>query len=483
MPLHSLAKNRIFYMSRKTNTSLTEDHMRVLEFAWNYYRANSVGPLFNNIKKGTGVAKDRLTAMFPAGISSVYTWVGIPIQSRDKGCKPMATIKIDNPRAVYFDHNATTPLRSEVVDAMVDFLKDPESFGNPSSSYEVGSRAYDIIDTARAKIAACLGAPRDCIHFVGSGSEANNLAIKGITERYKDNPENNGSPGHIVCSSVEHPSVLETVQHLESEGFDVTWLSVATDGSLDASQVSEAIRDDTALVTVMAANNEIGTIYPYADIARVCAARNVPFFVDGVQGFGKIPIRPKEIGISALSLSGHKIYAPKGIAAIYIDPSLDIAPQIHGGHQETGLRAGTENVLGIMALGLAAELACTEMDEEHDRFLKLQSQFLERLKSTVPGAVINGGLENRLAHNLSVGFPGVDSGSLLLSLNQIGIAVSAGSACSAGEDKISHVLAAIGADHKSYGTIRFSFGKETQAADINYLFDHLPTLLHQLDMN
>lgn len=490
MALHSLALNRIYYMSRTTGTTLTDDHMRVLEYAWNYYRQNGVGPLFQNIKTHTAVTKDQLTALFPAGISSLYIWVGIPIQSRDKGCKPMATIEVADPREVYFDTNATTPLRDEVIGAMVEFLQDPQSFGNPSSSYEIGSRAYEVVEQARRRLAGSLGVDPAEIYFVGSGSEANNLAIKGAAEQYAVEHKTNGhktnkrkcaAKGHIVCSCVEHPSVLETVRYLGQNGFDVTWLEVFGDGSLNVDHVAEALRDDTAIVSVMAANNEIGTIYPTAEIGALCTERNIPFFVDAIQAYGKIPLRPKDMGISLLSLSGHKIYAPKGVAAIYVDRSLGLAPLVHGGAQESGLRAGTENVVGIMALGLAAKLAHGEMDAERERHLDLRGYFLQRLADTVPDATINGTLENRLANNLSVGFPEVDSGSLLLSLNQIGIAVSAGSACSAGSNKVSHVLDAIGADVDKFGTIRFSFGKATSPEDIDYLFTHIPAILAQLD--
>ena len=477
MSLHSLALNRIHYMSRTTHTPLSGDHMRVLEYAWKYYRKNSVGPLFQNIKKQTGISRDQISALFPAGISSVYIWVGIPIQSQDKGCKPMATIKVDNPREVYFDNNATTALRPEVVDAMVSFLQDSHSYGNPSSSYDTGSRAYDVIERAREQVAGGLGVEPADIHFVGSGSEANNLALKGVTALYTQGTTSDEFKGHIVCSSVEHPSVLETVRYLGRNGFDITWLKVSSNGTLSVEQVAQALRWNTVLVTVMAANNEIGTIYPFAEIGALCAAKNIPFFVDAVQAFGRIPMQPKSMGISMLSLSGHKIGAPKGVAAIYIDPELIIEPLIHGGSQESGIRAGTENVVGILALGCAARLACREMESQNARYLKLTNHFLERLADTVPDAIINGTLENRLAFNLSVGFPDVDSGSVLLSLNQIGIAVSAGSACSAGDNKISHVLEAIGADSDKYGTVRFGFGKHTVTEDIDYLFTHLPGIL------
>jgi cysteine desulfurase len=233
----------------------------------------------------------------------------------------------------------------------------------------------------------------------------------------------------------------------------------------------------------MVANNEIGTIYPFAEIGAVCQARGIPFFADAIQAFGKIPIAPKEAGIDVLSLSGHKLYAPKGTGALFIDKRTKITSLVHGGGQEMGFRSGTENVAGIMALGLAAKLAHFEMDKTAEEMLSLRRQFLDQLNRTVPNAVINGTLTDRLPNNLSVGFPHVDSGSLLLSFNQIGVYVSAGSACSAGDDAVSHVLDAIHLDSKRYGTIRFSFGRDTVIEDIDYVFEHLPSILTTLAEN
>jgi cysteine desulfurase len=273
---------------------------------------------------------------------------------------------------------------------------------------------------------------------------------------------------------------LDTLRVLESQGYDVTFLPVAADGTLSAEAVERAIRKDTILVSIMAANNEIGTIYPIAEIGAVCQAHEVPFHVDAIQAFGKIRINPKEAGIDMLTLSAHKIHAPKGVGAIYLDPKISLDPLIHGGGQEKGLRSGTENVAGILAMGLAAKLSRLEMDEQNARYDFLRQRFLAKLKEFVPGTIVNGTMERRLPHNLSIGFPGVDSGSLLLSFDQIGVYVSAGSACSAGDDKISHVLEAIGVDSERYGTIRFSFGRETTKEDIDYLFEHLPKILDHL---
>lgn len=475
MALHSLALTRVHHMSKVTGTELTDKHMDVLEYAWRYYRKNSVGPLYQNIRRNTGVSKKELGEIFPNGLNSVFTWIGIPIQSKEDGCKAMVSLEVDDLREAYFDHNATTPLRPEVAAAIVDFVQDPRSFGNPSSAYDVGSMAFDVIDQARRKIAAGLGVASQEIFFVGSGTEANNLAIKGIVDLHPK------GEGHIVTTGVEHPSVLQVGWYLESQGHDVTYLPVNSDGTLSAEDVRAALRPDTILVTIMAANNEIGTIYPVAEIGEVCRERNIPFVVDAIQAFGKIPLRPKKMGISALTMSGHKIYAPKGVGALFVDESLELCPQTHGGGQESGLRAGTENVMGIHAMGIAADLAVREMEEQSRHLLGLRKYFLGKLDVVVPDAVVNGTLENRLPNNLSIGFPDVDSGSILLSLNQIGIFVSAGSACSAGNDKHSHVLDAIGVDVSKYGTVRFSFGKSTSTDDIEYLFEHLPAVLKGLD--
>ena len=470
--MHALAKMRCHKMAKATGTQLTPEHLKVLDYAWNYYRDRRVGPLYTNMHRNTGVDRDTIEDIFPNGLTSVYTWVGIPIQTTKKGCKPMALIEIENPREVYFDSNATTPVRSEVVNALTDFFRDSRSFGNPSSSYGLGGLAYDVIDRARRRIAKCLRAEPAEIFFTGSGTEANNLAIKGITGQHES--------GHIISTNVEHPSVLNTLRLLESEGYDVTYLPVASDGTLSADAVAQAIRPDTILVSIMAANNEIGTIYPIAEIGAICKAHKVPFHVDAIQAFGKVRIFPKEMGIDILTMSGHKIYAPKGVGALYLNPEMALDPLIHGGGQENGLRSGTENVAGILAMGVAAKCLRTEMDERNTRYEYLRQRFLNKLNDMEPDAIINGTLESRLPNNLSVGFPGVDSGSMLLSLDQIGVYVSAGSACSAGDDEVSHVLEAIGVDNDHYGTLRFSFCHDTTKEDIDYLFEHLPKILAQL---
>jgi cysteine desulfurase len=474
MALSSLARTRVNFMSRGTDTVLTDQHMDVLEFAWRYYRKNSVGPLYQNILRNTGVTKSELAEIFPHGLNSVFTWVGIPIQSKDEGCKTMVSLNIEDLREVYFDHNATTPLRTQVADEMVRFVQNPKSYGNASSAYNIGSMAFDIIDQARRRVAVALDVAASEIYFTGSGTEANNLALRGIVDHY------GGDAGHIVTSKVEHPSVLKTASFLESKGYDVSYLPVREDGTLSAGEVAGAIRPDTIAVSIMAANNEIGTIYPIEEIGKVCRQMNVPLIVDGIQALGKIPLKPKQSGISVLTMSAHKIGGPKGVGAIFVDQTIDLDPQIHGGGQESGLRSGTENILGIHAMGLALQLAMSEISNQNSHLQDIQGYFLKKLKIASPNAVINGSLEKRLPNNLSVGFPNIDSGSLLLSLNQIGIYVSAGSACSAGDDSYSHVLEAIGTNASDYGTVRFSFGMTNTKEDVDYLFEHLPVILEGL---
>ena len=283
----------------------------MLEYAWDYYRERRVGPLYTNISRNTGVDRKALETIFPNGLVSIYTWVGIPILTTSSGCKPMTVIEVENPREVYLDHNATTPILPEVADALSDFFQDQRSFGNPSSSYVLASMAYDVVHRARKRVARCLAVEPAEIYFTGSGSEANNLAIKGTAARK--------GGGHIVTTNVEHASVLASLDYLESKGFSVTRLPVGRNGSLNPAQVADALRDDTILVSIMAANNEIGTMYPIAEIGAICRAREVPFHVDAIQAFGKIHLDPKKWGVGMLTMSGHKIGAPKGAGAIFVD--------------------------------------------------------------------------------------------------------------------------------------------------------------------
>ncbi len=472
--MNNLLKTMVNRMSKMTDTVLTDQHFAVLDYAQMYYEQHKVGPLYQNIKKSTGVTREEIDRMFPHGLNSVYTWVGIPIHAADDPCKPVADVAVPDFRYVYLDYNATTPLRPEIVASLVSHIEAPRSFGNPSSSTTLGKKAYDLVYQARTELAACLKAKPEEIIFTGCGSEANNMALKGIAFQHL------ADKGHIISTVVEHPSILRTLDFLQQIGFEVTCLPVDKEGRVQPESVQANLRPNTILVSVMAANNEIGVINPLGEIGRICQAAGVPFMVDAIQAFGKIPLAPKELGISLMAMSGHKIYAPKGVGALYKDKSLTLPPLIHGGGQEFGLRAGTENVSAIMAFGKAAALAQREMAQEHRRLSELQEFFLTELRRVAPGFIVNGSLTDRLPNNLSIGFPGVDSGSVLLSLNQIGVYVSAGSACSAGSKDASHVMKALGVNTDYYGIVRFSFGLQTSLEDLEYLFKYLPEILKQL---
>ncbi len=379
----------------------------------------------------------------------------------------------DSYREVYLDHNATTYLREEVVNLLVGYYKGNFGFANPSSKTKQGEKAKGLINSARNDIANALSAKSNEIIFTGSGSEANNMAIKGLAFKHL----NNG--GNIVTSKIEHPSVLSTLNYLESKGFSVTYLDVGKDGLVLADSVLKAIKKDTFLVSIMAVNNEIGTINPIKEIGQICRERGITFHVDAIQGFGKIPLNPGELGVSMLSISGHKIYAPKGIGALYVNSDISLDPLIHGGGQEHSLRSGTENVGHIIAFGLAAKLANNEMIKEQSRLSDLQDYFLSGIRKIEPDAIINGSLEHRVSNNLSIGFPGVISATLIINLNRAGISVSAMSACKSGWIKNSHVLKAIGSDTDNYGTLRFSFGLKTEKKDLDYLFRVLKDILRK----
>jgi len=474
--LNNYVKTYINQMARRTKTLLTEKHRSILEFAYHYYEKNSVGPLYKNIERYTGITRKDLEEMFPHGLNSVYTWVGIPIQSVNETCKPIASVRVDQKREIYLDHNGTTYIRPEIRELLRDYYQGDFGYGNPSSSTHIGRQAFNYVKESRQEIARCLQVNPGEIIFTGCGSESNNYAIKGIGLKYMESK----SKGHIITSQIEHPSVLESIQFLGMFGFDITFLDVNRHGLISVQDVQDALRYDTLLVSIMAVNNEIGTINPIAEIGQLCRLAEIPFMVDAIQAFGKIELKPKEMGISMLSFSGHKIYAPKGIAGLYVDESLSLVPLIHGGEQEFHKRAGTENVGHIMALGKAAKLAYREMEKERKRLIILRDYFIDQLEQYVPGYIINGTLESRLPTNLNIGFPDVDSGALLLSLNQIGVYVSAGSACSAGSKEASSVIKSLGVDTERYGSIRFSFGLESTHEDVDYLFQYLPDILDQI---
>lgn len=472
--MNNLVRAIIQRMARATGTVLTDRHERILEFAYNYYYQNKVGPLYHVLKKNLGMSKEDIDALFPNGLQSVYTWVGIPIQSPIHLCKPTADIQVDDYREVYFDHGGTTYVRDEIRDFLIRYFNGEYGFGNPSSSTNLGKQAHELIHEARLAVSKHLWVGPSEIVFTSGGSEGNNIAIKGVAFSHLERK------GHLIASAIEHSSVLEPLRWLTHLGFELTLVEPAPDGTVLPDTIRRALREDTILVCAMAANNEVGTLNPIEEIAAICADHGAPLMVDAVQAFGKIPLRPKEMGISLMSVSGHKIYAPKGIGALFVDESLRLTPLIHGGGQESGIRSGTENVPYIAAFGRAVQLIHKEMDREHQRLARLQRYFLDGLDEHVPDYIVNGSRENRLSNNLNIGFPDIDSGALQLSLNQIGVYVSSGSACSAGAKEASHVIAGLGVDTEKYGIIRFGFGLRNTEADVDYLFRYLPEILRRL---
>jgi cysteine desulfurase len=472
--MNNYTKALIQRMARLSETTLTEEHLRILEFAYDYFGKHQIGPLYRNFEKQIRVRKQTIDSFFPHGLNSIYAWIGIPIQSPNSPCKPVPEIQVKDYREVYLDHQATTYFRKEVAEVLARYNKGITGFGNPSSSTLLGKQAHDLIQAARAQVAKGLNCRPDRLIFVGGGSEANNLAIKGIAFKHL------GKKGQIITSRVEHPSVLESVRFLERIGFEAHYLEVDREGRVSPQTVKDHLQANTILVAIMAANHEIGTVNPLREIGEICRKAKVPFMTDAVQAFGRMDLRPKEMGISLLSLSGHKIYAPKGIGALYVDEDCPMEPLIHGGGQEFGLRSGTENVGSICALGRASEVILKDMAKENKRLMDLGQYLLEGLRRICPDLIVNGSLSHRLPHNLSVGFPGVDGGALLLALNQIGVFVSSGAACSAGNQGGSHVLKAIGVSSDDYGVIRFSSGLKTSQEDLDYVLKYLPLILEKI---
>ncbi|NOS36237.1 MAG: aminotransferase class V-fold PLP-dependent enzyme, partial [Deltaproteobacteria bacterium] len=327
-------------------------------------------------------------------------------------------------KRIYMDHNATTPVHPEVIDAMLPYLR--EEWGNPSSIHWAGRKPKKGIDEAREQVAKILNADPSEIIFVSNGSEGNNFAIKGILEAKR------GKGNHIITTKVEHPSILGTCKHLARSGFDVTYLDVDSDGLLDLDQLRGAIKPETVLITIMFANNETGVIFPVEEIGKIAREHKVTFHTDAIQGVGKVPIDVERDNIDMLTLSGHKLYAPKGIGAVYVKRGVRVQPLIHGGHQERNRRAGTEDVASIVALGKACEVAMRDMEKETEHLLKLRSRLEKGLLQGVSHTRINGHPEKRIPNTANIAFDFVEGESILLNLDMKGVAASSGSACTSG---------------------------------------------------
>ncbi len=374
---------------------------------------------------------------------------------------------------VYADNSATTAVRPEVLEVMLPYLS--EQYGNPSSIYGLGQAAHAAVQSAREEVAAALGADAKEIFFTACGTESDNWAIRGAAYA------NQSRGKHIITSSIEHHAVLHTCKQLEKEGFSVTYLPVDEYGLVSVEDLKAAITDETVLVTVMMANNEIGTVEPIRELCAVAHEAGVLFHTDAVQAIGHIPVNVAELGVDLLSLSGHKFHAPKGVGALYVRKGTKIDTFMQGGGQERNRRAGTENVAGIVALGKAITLAVEELPETAKHLTALRDKTIRGILDKIPFARLNGHPEKRLPGSVNIGFEFIEGESILLMLDMKGIAASSGSACTSGSLDPSHVLLAIGLPHeKAHGSVRLSYSRYTTEADVDYILETLPPIIQRL---
>ena len=381
---------------------------------------------------------------------------------------------------VYLDHNATTPVEPDVLQAMLPYLSG--EFGNAASIHTFGQRARAAVETAREQVAALIGARPQEIVFTSGGTEADNHAIFGVAQALI------GASGgtaaihkHIITTSIEHEAVLNTCQALEKRGVEVSYLPVDRDGLVSLDQMRRAIRKETVLITVMQANNELGTVQPLAEIGRIAAESDVYFHTDAVQSAGKLPIDVNALRLDLLALSGHKFYGPKGVGALYIRGGTRLQQLLYGGHHQRGFRPGTENVAGIVGLGKAAEIAGKSLTDDAARISALRDQLEQGLLSRIPHAQANGARAPRTPNTANITFPGIEGEALVIALDLKGLACSTGAACSSGAVEPSHVLTAIGltAD-EARASLRFSLGRHTTAADIQFALEVVPAAVEQL---
>jgi cysteine desulfurase len=374
---------------------------------------------------------------------------------------------------IYLDHSATTPVRSEVAEIINEYLTN--KFGNPSSVHSFGREAKEALDNARSQVAGLIKAHPEEITFTSGGTEADNMAIIGTAFKYASKGK------HIITSAVEHHAVLHACEHLERIGFDLTVLPVDEYGIIRMDDLRQAIRDDTILITIMHANNEVGSIQPVAEIGRLAREKGILFHTDAVQSVGKLPLDVSEMNIDLLSGSGHKIYGPKGIGFLYIRKGVRLSPLAFGGAQEKKIRPGTENLPGIVGLGKAVEMAGQEMDSEMLRMTQLRDKLIKGIQERVPDVRLNGHPTLRVPTNVNVSFEFVEGESLLLSLDMKGIAASSGSACTSGSLDPSHVLLAMGiCKEVAHGSVRMTLGRDNTEEQIDYVLDVLPEIVQRL---
>ncbi len=376
-------------------------------------------------------------------------------------------------KLIYLDNAATTQVHPLVVEEMLPYFT--ESYGNPSSVYQFAGTAKEAMEQARESLAAGIGARAREIYFTGGGSESDNWALIAIAERYQEKGK------HIITTRIEHHAILHTCEYLEKRGFEVTYLDVDEQGFVNPEALEAAIRPDTILISVMAANNEIGTIQPLKQIGELAKAHGILFHTDAVQAFGHIPLNVEEMNIDLLSATAHKLNGPKGIGLLYVRKTVQLFSFIHGGAQERGKRAGTQNVPGIVGFAKAAELAWKQMDERMAYESRLRNHLIERVRKEIPDSSLNGSIDHRLPNNANFVFEGVDGTSLLILLEQKGICGSAGSACSSGSVDPSHVLLAIGVPKElARGSLRLTLSHQTEIEEIDYTVDVLKVVVERL---
>lgn len=378
-------------------------------------------------------------------------------------------------RNVYLDYSATTPVKEEVLNEMLPYFT--MKYGNASSLYTIGLESKAALDKARERVAKLINANPKEIYFTTGGSESDNWALKTIAHDLK----NKGKGNHIITSKIEHHAILYTCEYLEKNGFDVTYLDVDKEGFVHPDELEKAIRDDTILISIMFVNNEIGTVQPIKELAKVAKKHNILFHTDAVQALGNLDIDVKDMGIDLLSMSAHKIYGPKGTGGLYVRRGIRISSFIHGGAQEMGKRAGTENLAGIVGFGKAAELAKENLHEHSKHCSEIRDYLIEEIEKKIPNVFLNGPIEHRHPGNVNMTFEFIEGESILLLLDSFGISVSTGSACSSKSLEPSHVLSAIGVPHEQiHGTVRFSIGDFTTKEDIDYTVDCLENIVKKL---
>lgn len=373
----------------------------------------------------------------------------------------------------YFDNSATTRVKDEVFKEMIPYLS--IEYGNPSSLYSIGRSAKRAISEARRRVASLINCSPEEIYFTSCGSESDNTALKGIAYANKE------KGNHIITSKIEHPAILNSCKNLENKGFKISYIDVDKDGMLNLEKLESEITDQTILISIMYANNEIGTIEPIKEIAQIAHSHGIIFHTDAVQAVGNIPIDVRKMNIDMLSLSGHKLYAPKGIGALYVKSGIEFERFMDGGHQEKNKRSGTENVAEIVALGKACQIAEKNIEQYQQKLKKLRDYCLKEIQEKIPDIHINGTMERRLPGNINISFKDLNSGELLLRLDEVGICASGGSACSSKEASPSHVLTAIGLPSElSKGALRLTFGDYNSIEDVDYLVENLVRIVEEM---